>query len=156
MAKKFRGPELIRKIDEALDKGLARFIINTQSKLSASSPVDTGRLASSWFIGKDQPDLRVAPEGIGKPAERETIDGVSYKVEGTNRADVSIPEYKGKITMNNNWWISNNLPYARRAAFDPGYIGRRGGGKGDWFTRVITSMPQNAVDSFDFFLRQVK
>ena len=36
--KKFRGPEIVKEIDDALDKGLARFLINTQSKLAASSP----------------------------------------------------------------------------------------------------------------------
>ena len=50
--KKFRGPEIVKEIEEAMDKGLARFIINTQSKLSVSSPRKTGRLASSWFVGQ--------------------------------------------------------------------------------------------------------
>ena len=45
MAKKFRGPELIREIDNALDKGLRRFLILTQGKLSKASPVDSGRAA---------------------------------------------------------------------------------------------------------------
>ena len=38
-----------------MNKGLARFMILTQSKLSAANPVDTGRMASSWFIGKGTP-----------------------------------------------------------------------------------------------------
>ena len=59
MAKKFRGPELVKEIDEAMNKGLARFIITTQSKLSAANPVDTGRMASSWLIGKGNPDRGV-------------------------------------------------------------------------------------------------
>ena len=62
MAKKFRGPEIVKEIDEALNKGLARFLTNTQSKLSAATPVANGRLASSWFIGKGVPDRSVAPE----------------------------------------------------------------------------------------------
>ena len=68
MAKKFRGAEIVREIDEALDKGLARFIINTQSKLIAASPVDSGRLASSWFVGKGVPNRDEAPvrKGSGK------------------------------------------------------------------------------------------
>ena len=65
MAKKFRGPEIVKEIDEALDKGLARFLINTQSKLSASSPIKYGRLASVWFIGKGVPD-RTQPLGGGR------------------------------------------------------------------------------------------
>ena len=45
-----------KEVIEALDRGQAKLVINTQSKLSASSPVDSGRLASSWFVSKDQPD----------------------------------------------------------------------------------------------------
>ena len=85
MAKKFRGAEIVREIDEALDKGLARFLISTQSKLSAASPVDTGRLASSWFVGKGVPDRSVAdemPEGstpvVTKPTFKITMDSDHY------------------------------------------------------------------------------
>ena len=135
---RFRGPEIVKQVDEALDKGLARFLINTQSKLSASSPVLTGRLASSWFISKGQPSK-------AKAAERQ---------RGTTR--VSIEKYSGQITADGDWWITNNLEYARRAAFDPGYVGRRGGGSGDWFTAVVTGLPKDAERSIDFFLRKIK
>ena len=135
---RFKGPEIVKQIDEAIDKGLARFLINTQSKLSASSPVLTGRLASSWFISKGQPSK-------AKAAERQ---------RGTTR--VSIEKYSGPITADDDWWITNNLEYARRAAFDPGYVGRRGGGAGDWFTAVVTGLPSDAQRSIDFFLRKIK
>ena len=63
--KKFRGPEIVQEIDDALNKGLARFLINTQSKLSASSPIDTGRpWPSSWMIGKGVP-IAMRPERLG-------------------------------------------------------------------------------------------
>ena len=137
MAKKFRGPEIVKEIDEALDKGLARFLINTQSKLSASSPIKYGRLASGWFIGKGVPD-RTEP-----PPRKE-------------RGPVVITKYSGEIKMDSRWWISNNLPYAQRAAFDPGYVGRRGGGAGDWFTRIENNLARDAERAFDFFLRKVK
>ncbi len=153
---KFRGVEIVKKIDKMLDSGLAQFLTNTQSKLSASSPVDTGRLASSWFFRKGTPDRSVAPEGIGKPAERETVDGISYKVEGTNSADISITRYGGKITMDSDWWISNNLPYAGVAAYDPGYVGRRGAGAGDWFTSVVNNLNKDADRIFQRELKKVK
>ena len=85
MAKGFRGPEIVKEIDAALDKGLARFLINTQSKLSASSPVDTGRLASSWFVGKGVPNrdqrqrigrLRTTQAGRGREAQLQDHDGI--------------------------------------------------------------------------------
>lgn len=135
--KKFRGAEIVKEIDDALDKGLARFLINTQSKLSVSSPIDTGRLASSWMIGKGVPDRSVPPER-------------------DEPAPPTIEKYGGPITMESDWWISSNLPYSERAAYDPGYVGRRGGGAGDWFTRIENNLAKDAQQSFDYFLRKVK
>jgi len=136
--KKFRGPELIREIDDALDKGLARFLINTQSKLSAASPVATGRLASSWYVGKGVPDRSVAPERDAP-------------------GPVEITRYSGKITMETDWFLSNSLPYAERAALDPGYVGRRGGKTpGDWYTSIENNLVRDQERAFDFFLRKVK
>ena len=72
--------EALAKVEKRMDAGFAKFVVNTQSKLSASSPVDTGRLASSWMIGKGQPDRSVEPERDGP-------------------GSVTIKEYGGKITM---------------------------------------------------------
>ena len=140
MAKKFRGPEIIDEIDEALNKGYARFIINTQSKLSAASPIDTGRLASSWFVGRGVPNRDERPKDWAKP--------------GRKRVEIEKPS--GKITLDSDYFISNNLPYAEIAALDPGYVGRVGGGAGDWFTKVQNNLARDAERSFEFFLRKVK
>ena len=141
MASKFRGPELVKKIDKALDNGLKRFIINTQSKLSASSPVDSGRLASSWFVNEGQPSRETRPESWAKPGDR--------KVQVKRPTDPII--YK-----NTTYWISNSLPYAEIAALDPGYVGRRGGGRGDWYTSIINNLPKDSDRAFQFFLKQVR
>ena len=130
MAKKFRGPEIIKEIDEALDKGLARFLILTQSKLSKNSPVDTGRLASSWFVGQGVPNRKTRPEDWAEP--------------GDKRVEVEKPSMK--ITMDSDWFLSNN----------PGYVGAAGGGAGDWFTRIENNLDEDAAKAFDFFLRKVK
>ena len=140
MAKKFRGPEIIKEIDEALDKGLKRFLVNTQSKLAQASPVDTGRLASSWMIGKGVPNRSTRPENWAEP--------------GAKRVEVE--QYSGPVEMDSDWWISNSLPYAEQAALDPGYAGRKGGGAGDWFTRITNKLDEDAKRSFDYFLRRVK
>ena len=144
--KKFRGPELIKEIDDALDKGLARFIINTQSKLAAASPVDSGRLASSWFVGKGVPNRDEAPERKGSGKNGAWRSGVDQPV-------FTIEKPSMKITMDSNWWISNSLPYVSRAAFDP-YNGRRGAGA--WFTSIENRLAQDAERSFDYFLNKVK
>lgn len=136
MAKKWRGPELIKEIDDALDKGLARFLVNTQSKLAAAAPVDTGRLASSWVVGNNTPN-RDAPPERDEPGS------------------VVIERYSGKITMKGDWFISSNLPYTERACFDPRWAkgGRRGGAQ--WFTNIATHLNKDAERAFDFHLRKL-
>ena len=48
MAKKgTRLRQIFKDIDDAMDKGMKRTLVNTQSKLAMASPIDTGRLASS-------------------------------------------------------------------------------------------------------------
>ena len=130
--------KLFKDLETAMDNGQAKLLIGTQSKLSASSPIQTGRLASSWMIGKNSMDTSVA-------SEREK-----------GSSSVSIKQYSGKITFDGDWHISNSLPYAQRAALDPGYVGSRGGGSGDWFTRIENNLPRDAKRAFDEFLNKVK
>ena len=138
VSKGFRGPELIKEIDEAIDKGLARFLIKTQSKLNKSSPVDTGRFASSWFISQGVPDTSsVAPE----------------REEGTSQ--VTVTPYSGKITADSDWWIQNNLPYAERVCFDPKWAKNGAGGAG-WFTTIANNLTKQAERDLNYFLRKVK
>ena len=134
------GEDLVDQIQDALDKGLKRLLVNTQSKLSQASPVDTGRLASSWMIGKDTPNTDTRPEDWAEPGDKR----------------VEVVPYEGEIKASSRWWISNNLDYAARAAFDPGYVGRRGGGRGDWFTEIQNTLPKDAERSFSFFFRRIK
>ena len=130
--------KLFKDLETAMDNGQAKLLIGTQSKLSDSSPIQTGRLASSWMIGQNSMDTSVA-------SERE---------KGSR--SVSIKQYSGKITFDGDWHISNSLVYAQRAALDPGYVGRRGGGSGDWFTRIENNLPRDAKRAFDEFLNKVK
>ena len=134
---KFRGVEIVKEVRKALDRGQAQFVTNTQSKLSAGSPVDTGRLASSWFVGKDNPDRSTTPERDEPGA-------------------VTIERYSGKITFDGDWWVSNNLPYAERAAYDPGYVGRVGAGAGDWFSSIENNLNKDADRIFQRELKKVK
>jgi len=136
MAKKFRGVQIVNEIEDAMDKGMARFLTNTQSKLSAASPVDTGRLASSWMIGQNTPNRSAPPE---------------RKELGT----IVITPFTGKITANGNWYISSNLPYSQRVCFDPVWA-KGGKGGAQWFTSIANNLNKDAERSFGYFLRQVK
>ena len=111
----------LKEIEAVYDKAFAKFVINTQTKLSKSSPIDTGRLAASWVIGKGSPDPYVPPERDRRGSEQP-------------------PQYKGKITMDGDWYVSSNLPYTVRVAYDPiwGKNGRRGGSA--WFTNITDNM----------------
>ena len=94
----------------------------------------TGRLASSWNIGRNQPDLSAPPEREAK-------------------GPIKLKPYDGQITYGGNWFISSNLPYTQRAAFDP-YNGRRGGG--DWFTRIENNLSKDASRIFQRELGKIK
>jgi hypothetical protein len=85
-------------------------------------------------VGKGVPDRSVADE----------------MPEGSTPV-VTKPTFK--ITMDSDHYISNNLPYAERAALDP-YNGRRGGGA--WFSSIENRLAQDAQAAFDFFLKKVK
>ena len=135
--RKFRGPELIREIDAAMDKGFARFVVKTQGKLSKASPVDSGRFASSWFIGAGVPNRSTAAD----------------RPKGARDVQVSKPTEK--ITMASDHFISNNLPYAERVCFDPKYA-KGGSGGAAWFTTIVNNLGRDADKSFDFFLKKVK
>ena len=107
-------------IKKALDQAFGEHILVSQGKLAKANPVDTGRMASSWFIGKDLPDRSVAPE-------REAP------------GPVESPEFSGKIEYDGTWYISNNLPYAERVAYDPKWS--KGGRTGPaWFTQITSQM----------------
>ena len=115
----------IQKLKKALDQGTSKLIQSTQGKLSQAAPVDTGRLASSFFVGKDFPDRTVLPER-------------------KERGSVTVTPYKGKITFEGDWYISNNLPYAQYVALDPtnAIYGKNGRvGAAAWYTNIVNNFP---------------
>ena len=97
-----------RKVSNALDQALAEHIVLTQSKLAQDCPKDTGRMASSFYVGKDKPNLTVRPDDWSTPAKRKYSGGVGTEgviVEaGVTR--IEIPFYSNKITMDGDWYIS--------------------------------------------------
>lgn len=151
MAKPFNSSKFIDDVDKALDKGLARFLIKTQSKLSKGAPVDTGRLASSFFISANTPSTEV-PAPQGTPSKYRN----GKKVKQGEAGPIAVIRPTQKITMENNWWITSSLPYSERVAFDPKYAkgGRTGGAA--WYTRIANGLSQDAEKAFSFFLNKIK
>ena len=141
MARKFRGVELVKKYREALDEGQSQLIQQTQGRLSAAAPVDTGRLASSFFVGKNTPD--------------HTSEAPPRK----QREPVTITPYPGKITFGGEWWISNNLPYAQYVALDPTnkIYGKNGRvGAASWYTIIANNLQRDANRIFEKEFKKVK
>lgn len=119
MAKSKRMSDNVLDIKAAMDEAFAKHLIKTQAKLARDNPVDTGRMASSWFIGKDNPNRAVRPDGWAEP--------------GAKRVEVE--RFNGRIEFDGTWYISNNLPYAHRVAYDSKWS--KGGRTGPaWFTQI--------------------
>lgn len=125
-------------IKEALDKAFAEHLIATQRRLVKNNPKDTGRMASSWFIGRNQPDLSTRPEDWAEPGDKRT----------------EVQEFGGQVKFDGTWYISNNVPYAERVALDPLYA-KGGAGGPDWYTRIANSRTADFNKRADKHLRKV-
>ena len=84
--------QITPQIQKALDDALAGTLGLQQGALAKANPKDSGRMAASWNIGHNKPDLSVKPEGQQSPQP---------------------DDYEGKITFDGDWYISNNVPYAQ-------------------------------------------
>lgn len=107
--------EIVPEIQKALDGALKNTLNLQQGALAKANPKDTGRMASSWFIGQNQPRLDSRSENWAEPgAER-----------------VEIEKFNQKITFDGDWYISNNVPYAIYTAlnYKPSAKAQK-----DWYT----------------------
>ena len=96
----FKDPKkLAAHIKKALDFQVADTIISTQAGLGSASvsPVQTGRLRSSWFASEGNSSNAVAPEG----ANSANTDAEQLRVDSKR-----------------NYHLTNNLPYAQRVALE--------------------------------------
>ena len=117
MVKQLKPNEVYDWVKGQADLAFARHLKLTQDAYSAANPRDTGRMGVSWRTAQGTPDGSVAPEG--------------------EYGDQLAPAYKGKITMDGNWFISNNLEYAWRVANDPLWA-KNGDGGPAWYTNIST------------------
>ena len=119
MAKVVPLDQQVPGIRKALNKAFSDLIFDTQGKLAKGNPVETGRMASSWYIGQDQPSREV------RPADWQGVE---------------VPEFSGVIEFDGNWYITNNLPYAERVSLDQKWAKNSVGGSA-WFTTIVGQMP---------------
>ena len=103
--------DLERHLKKALDSLQAEVLITTQSELGSSkiSPVDTGRLRSSWFAAEGGASSEVAPEGADSPSTDAT--GLRVDADKTYHITNSLPyvqsvALEGRVVAKpNNWFI---------------------------------------------------
>ena len=111
-----RASDLEKHLKKALDQLQAETLITTQAELSSSavSPIDTGRLRSSWFAAEGNASSSVAPEGANSP--------------NTDARGLRVDAFK-------TYHLTNNLPYAERVAVE-GHVVQK---PATWFTDFVNS-----------------
>ena len=108
-------------LEDGIDSAWSEFVQEMQGQLSSRAPIDTGRLASSFFISEGVAVFSQRPENWAPPGAKKQV----------------IPKYTGKITFGGKWFITNNLPYAVRVAKDPVW-GKNGRGFGsEWYNATV-------------------
>ena len=110
--------QITPEIQEALDTALAGTLNLQQGSLAKANPKDTGRMASSWFIGHNTRRQDSRPEDWAEP--------------GAQRLEIE--KYSQKITFDGTWYISNNVPYATYIAYN--YQPAVAKAQKDWFTSI--------------------
>ena len=112
--------DIVPELQEALDTALSGTLLLQQGNLTKANPKDTGRMASSWYIGKNFPPTQVRPE--------------DWAEEGQKR--VQAPDYTGPIRYNGTWFIANNVPYAEEVALRYSPRLRAVQAPANWFTAI--------------------
>lgn len=91
--------DLEKHLKKASDALLTEVIVTTQGRIGseAISPVQTGRLRSSWFASEGSPSDAVPPEGANSP----NTDATGLKVDSDKK-----------------YFLTSNLPYTQRVALE--------------------------------------
>ena len=108
-------------LEDGIDAAWSEYVQEMQGQLTSRAPIDSGRLASSFYITKGNPSNQSRPEDWAPPGAKKQVK----------------PEYTGKITFDGTWFVTNNVPYAVRVAKDPTY-GKNGRGFGsEWYNATV-------------------
>lgn len=109
-------------LEDGIDAAWSEYVQEMQGQLTSRAPIDSGRLASSFYISKGSPSSAVRPDSWAPPGAKKQV----------------LPEYTGKITFSGTWFVTNNVPYAVRVAKDPVW-GKNGRGFGsEWYNATVT------------------
>jgi hypothetical protein len=116
--------DIVPNIEKAVDEAFSSFLVTTQGQLGKANPKDTGRMASSWFIGQNRPSQDVRPERWAPKGSKKYVQA----------------KFGRKITFGGGWYLTNNVPYANRVALDS--IWAKGGdGGADWYKNIVAQLP---------------
>ena len=111
----FNRPEdLKRHLKRAMDSFAAEVIVTAQAELgsAAISPIDTGRLRSSWFAAEGSASNEVAPDGANTP----NTDAQGLRVDSSK-----------------TYHLTNNLPYAQSVALEGHVVSK----PANWFVDFV-------------------
>lgn len=111
----FNRPEDLRKhLKRAMDSFAAEVIVTAQAELgsAAISPIDTGRLRSSWFAAEGSASNEVAPEDANSPNN----DAQGLRVDSSK-----------------TYHLTNNLPYAQSVALEGHVVSK----PSNWFVDFV-------------------
>jgi hypothetical protein len=125
MPKFTRASDLEKHLKKALDRLQSEVVVTTQAELgsAAVSPINTGRLRSSWFAAEGSPSSEVPPEGTNSPNTDAT--GLRIDSSKTYHLTSSLPysQYiclEGKaVSKPANWFIdfqNARIPKIQEAA----------------------------------------
>lgn len=130
--------DIVPNIEKAVDEAFSVFLTTTQGQLGTANPKDTGRMSSSWFIGKNRPSQEVRPETWAPQKAKKYVP----------------PKYGQPITFGGGWYLTNNVPYANRVAYDP--IWAKGGGDGaNWYKNIVAQLPASFRAEVEKALRRL-
>jgi hypothetical protein len=116
--------DIVPNIERAVNEAFSTFLVTTQGKLGKANPKDTGRMASSWFIGRNRPSSEVQPRTWAPKQSKRYVQ----------------VKFGGPITFGGGWYLTNNVPYANRVALDPVWA-KNGGGGPNWYKSIVANMP---------------
>ena len=127
MKKNLKPGEVTPEIQAAANRAFSRHLQKDQGRLASANPKATGRMAASWRIAQNSPDTSTEPE--------------DYSGDGEPRP------YNGQIEMDGTWYVSNNVPYARRVAKDPKWS-KGGAGGSAWYDSITNASRGRLEEEF--------